>query len=108
MSNLTVNIPHQLGRAEARRRIQQHFGQIRQQHGNLFQKVDEHWDGDTLDFGVTAMGQSITGKLFVEDTAVRVEVALPWVLSMFGGPVKEALEQQGKKLLGGPKTAPPG
>lgn len=100
MANLTVSVPHQLTRAEAKRKVQECLAQLRTQYGSTVTRVEEHWNGDTLDFGFTVMGFTITGQAFVEDTAVRVEVALPWPAAMFAGDIKQRIEQEGKKLLG--------
>ena len=104
MSHLTASIPHQLTRAEAKRRIQDEVTKLRQQQHALFGNLRESWNGDTMDFSLVAMGQSITGHLHVEDQAVRLEVALPWLLSMLAGAMKPRIEQQGRQLLAGPKS----
>src|SRR4051812_25219311 len=85
MSNLTATVPHKLTRDEAKRRIQDQLGQLRQQQGQLLQNLQETWTGDRMDFSVAAMGQTVTGHLVVEDQAVQVEVALPWMLAMLAG-----------------------
>jgi putative polyhydroxyalkanoate system protein len=99
MPNLTISIPHQLSRAEAKRRIQEQVAQLRQQHGSMLGRVDERWEGDTLHFSVSPLGQTISGQAFVEDQAVRLEIALPWMLSMLAGSVKQTIEQRGHVLL---------
>jgi len=101
MSNLTVSIPHQLSRVEAKQRVEQLIDQFRQQYGNLG-KIERRWDGDTLHFTLTAAGMSHTGQAFVEDQAVRVEIPLPWPLAMLAGNLKKQIEQEGRKLLSGP------
>ena len=106
MPNLTASIPHQLGRAEAKRRIQDGLAQARQQHAALLGAVQETWTGDRLAFSVSAMGQTVTGHLDVDDQAVHVDVVLPLFLAMLSGTVKQAIEQQGRRLLTGPKPAP--
>jgi putative polyhydroxyalkanoate system protein len=100
MSNLTVNIPHQLTREEARRRIQDEIDQLRRQHAGLLSRLDDRWMGDRLDFTLVALGQTVTGHAIVEDTSVHLEVVLPWMLAMLAGPVKERIEHEGRNLLG--------
>lgn len=99
-NNLTLSIPHQLTRAEARRRIQEQLARLQQQYGGMLGRVEERWDGDTLHFAVSAAGQTVSGQAFVEDQAVRLEVVLPWMLAMLAGPVQQAIEKQGTALLG--------
>lgn len=99
MANLTMSIPHRLSREEVRSRIQQGISQVEAQHGNLVGPIEQTWTGDTLEFQVSPMGQSISGKAFVEDQAVRIEVALPWMLAALSGQIKQLVEQQGHILL---------
>jgi putative polyhydroxyalkanoate system protein len=103
MSNVTVSIPHQLTRAEAKLRIEYGVSKLHKQGGSPLSGLKESWTGDTMDFSGSAMGQTITGKLFVEDQTVRIEVALPAFLSMLADVIKPTIEQQGRQLLAGPK-----
>jgi hypothetical protein len=100
MENLTLSIPHQLSRAEARRRVQEQVAQLKSQHPALLGQLQETWREDTLEFSLTVMGVTISGHVYVEDRVVRVEVPLPWPLAMLAGGVKRQIEQQGRKLLG--------
>jgi len=99
MPDLTATIPHQLTRAEAKRRIQEQLGAMRQQHGNLLTNLQETWTGDSMAFSASALGQSISGHLTVDDQAVHLTVALPWLLRMVAETVKARIEQRGRLLL---------
>jgi putative polyhydroxyalkanoate system protein len=100
MPDITVTIPHQLTRAEAKRRIQEGLGQARHQLGSLLGTIQERWEGDNLDVKITAAGQVITGRAMVNDQDVYVTIALPWMLAMLAGTVRRGIEQQGRQLLG--------
>jgi hypothetical protein len=100
MPNLTMSIPHQLGRAEAKRRIQEQAAQAQQQYGNLLGQVNQRWTGDTLDFMVLAAGQSVTGQVTVEEQVVKVAIALPWMFALLASAVRQKVEHQGQLLLG--------
>ncbi|CAN5267528.1 polyhydroxyalkanoic acid system family protein [soil metagenome] len=95
---LTVSIPHQLGRAEARRRIDDGIGKFGQQFGDRAE-FTKAWSGDVLNFTVNAMGQSITGLLDVVDDAVHIKVDLPGLLSLMSGKIKDKLRREGERLL---------
>lgn len=99
MPDLTATIPHQLTRAEAKRRIQEQVGVVRQQYGAVLTNLQETWTGDAMAFSLSAMGQSISGSLTVDDQAVHLTVALPWLLRMLAETVKPSIEQQGRRLL---------
>ena len=63
---ITVNIPHQLGRAEARRRIENGFGKITHLlPGGIGGTSTERWDGDRLVFSVATVGQTVSGVVTV-------------------------------------------
>jgi putative polyhydroxyalkanoate system protein len=96
---VTVTIPHQLGRAEARRRIDEGFGQLAQHLGGAAGALSRNWDGDRLNFALQAMGQGVSGFVEVEDAAVRLEVLLPNVLALLAGKVKGRLQKEGQLLL---------
>jgi putative polyhydroxyalkanoate system protein len=99
MSNFTASIPHNLSRDEARRRLQDGIDRARHQHGFFLGGLTDRWDGDTMSFVLSAAGQSVSGQVFVEDHAVRLEATLPWMLAMLAGPLKRRIEQQGREAL---------
>ena len=96
---ITVSIPHALGRAVARRRIDVGFGDFSRHLGGSAGALTKSWTGDRLDFSLQAMGQAISGFLDVADDAVRVEVLLPGFLAMIAGKVKGTLQKEGQLLL---------
>lgn len=95
---VVVSIPHELGRAEARRRIDEGVGRLVGQFAAVGD-VQRAWDGDTLRFSVTTMGQAISGLIEVADRAVRLEVTLPGLLAMIAGKVRGRIEKEGQMLL---------
>lgn len=100
MPDMTASIPHQLTRAEAKRRIQEHIGLVRQQYASVMMNLQETWTDDAMTFSFSAMGQGISGRLNVDDQAVHVTVALPWLLRMIAETVRPKIEQQGRLALG--------
>ena len=96
---ITVNLPHQLGRAEARRRIEDGFAKIVNAVPGSDGNCSQRWDGDRLVFGITAMGQSVSGVITVLDAVVTMEIQLPGLLGMIAGGFKEKLQKAGQLLL---------
>lgn len=95
---LVVSIPHQLGRAEAVRRLK--AGLTRAASSVPVLKVDEErWDGDRMIFRVRALGQAAAGQVDVGDDHVRVEVTLPWLLQRFAELAQKTIKQRGNLLL---------
>lgn len=93
-----VDLPHQLGRTEARRRIEANVGKLA---GFIpgGATVTHEWQGDQLSLGITAMGQTVDARLDVEEKVVRVQVALPGLLGMMARPIEAALRSKGSELL---------
>jgi hypothetical protein len=96
---ITVCIPHQLGRAEARRRIEAGFAKVVRVLPGSGGACSESWDGDRLTFGVAAMGQTVAGVIDVGDAAVTIEIELPGVLGMVATGLKDRLQKVGHLLL---------
>ena len=96
---VTVTIPHQLGVAEARRRIDQGFADFARHLGNAPGAVECSWQGDTLAFSLTSFGQALSGRVLVAATQVTVELVLPGFLAMIANTVKGRLKREGQLLL---------
>ena len=95
---LVVNLPHKLGREEARRRIAGGIGKLKD-HIPGGGEVRSNWVGDRLNLTVTAMGQEVASHIDVEETRVRLEVLLPPLLGMFGDTIAGFLQRGGAALL---------
>jgi hypothetical protein len=96
---VTVSIAHQLGRAEARRRIERGFVKMIELLPGGGSGDSEQWDGDQLRFGVAAMGQTASGVVSVFDAKVTVEIELPGLLGIIAGGLKDRLQKVGQLLL---------
>lgn len=95
---VVVDIPHSLGREEARRRIADGIGKL---PGYLPKgaEVAPRWAGDRLDIVVTLGDARIEGRLDVRDAHVHVEFALPGMFGLLAGPITAALREKGGALL---------
>jgi hypothetical protein len=96
---LIVTIPHQLGRAEARRRIETGFGKMLHALPGGTGHCSERWEGDRLVFSVAALAQTIAGVIDVGDAAVTMEIQLPGVLGLLASGLKDRLQKAGQLLL---------
>lgn len=95
---VTVTIPHELGRPEARRRVEAGFDDLSRHLGGLG-AVSKTWEGDRLNFAFAAMGQAVSGSVDVADHGIRLEVLLPNLLAMMAGKLKGRLQKEGQLLL---------
>jgi putative polyhydroxyalkanoate system protein len=95
---IEVDLPHSLGKDEARRRIANNIHRL-QEHIPGGAQVESGWSGDQLNLRVQALGDSVQSTIDVEDTRVRVRVLLPGMLGMFSGLIQAGLQQKGSVLL---------
>jgi len=101
---VVVTIPHALGKAEAKRRLQAGFHNVRTNVGESFVVLKDAWSGEHLDFQASLLGQTTKGKVDVADDHVRLEVQLPWVLAILANKAKALVEKQGRLMLEKPTT----
>lgn len=102
---VSITVSHELGREAALARLRNGVDMIRDRLGLVkMQLVEEDWQGDTLQFGVAALGYTVRGRLEVEETLVRVEMMLPWMLAVFAEKLKLGVQKQGQILLEKPRA----
>jgi len=90
MPQLSMQIPHTLGREEATRRIQEQLPKVR---GRLTD-LDEQWQEHTLTFHFKAMGFKVDGTLAVADTTADINVDLPMAAMMVKGMIEQRVRQE--------------
>jgi putative polyhydroxyalkanoate system protein len=95
---IEVDLPHNLGKDEARRRIANNIHKL-QEHIPGGAKVESGWTGDQLNLRVQALGDSIDSAIQVEESKVRVKVLLPGILGMFSSLIQGTLQKKGSMLL---------
>ncbi len=100
---IQVDLPHNLGREEAQRRI---AANIHKLQGFIpgGAQVTSQWSGSRLDMVVAAMGQQIDTRIEVEDRHVRCHMQLPGMLGMLAKPLEAMLRHKGGELLLEDKT----
>jgi hypothetical protein len=82
---ITLEIPHKLGLAGARARVEGGVG-----------KIVEMVPGATT---VAALGQRVASRLTVGDAKVRAEIDLPIFLRLFADKIKAKLAKEAPKML---------
>lgn len=93
-----VDIPHKLGKAAARTRVEAGFRQIADliPGGSVTQ---HHWDGDSLTFMVEALAQRIASRLDIFEDKVHATVDLPPLMALFAEPLRAKLAKEGTVML---------
>ena len=95
---ITFDIPHKLGRAQARARIEKGSGQLAGiVPGGTVKAL--HWEGDTLSFRIDALGQRVATQIEVFDDHVHATVDLPPMLALIAQTLRAKLLSATTKLL---------
>jgi hypothetical protein len=95
---ISVDLPHNLGAEEARRRIANGVGSLKD-HIPGAADVRSAWNGDKLGLQVAALGQELDAQIDVHETFVRLEVVLPPALAFFGKAIEAGLRRGGALML---------
>jgi hypothetical protein len=96
---IDVDLPHKLGRDEARRRLANNIHKLQDHIPGGASHVDSSWVGDRLNLTVHAMGQAVEAEIDVEETKVHCRIQLPGMLSLFAAPIEAMLKAKGSDLL---------
>ena len=96
---LVVSVPHSLGKEEAVRRLKSGLATAQSQFRQFFTVQEEIWSGDRLAFRVATLGQTASGTLDVAEDHVRLEIVLPWLLSMAARQIQRVVNAQGTIML---------
>jgi hypothetical protein len=99
MPKVNVTIPHQLGTAEAKTRIQGALAEAMGRYGDKVSNLQERWEGDRGEFSGKAMGFNLSGTVTVRPDAVEIRGDLPLAAAMFKGQIEAAIRERGSKLL---------
>jgi hypothetical protein len=99
---MDIDIPHSLGKDEAKRRIEHGLPKV-EQHIPGGGTVTAAWPSDyRLDMTITAMAQIIPVVLTIEEDRVRGAVSVPMLMKMMSGPISEFVKTSVQKVLAKP------
>lgn len=99
MASLEMNIPHQLPKDEALKRVQGLLQQIKSQHSDKISNLHEEWSGNIGKFNFSALGFGVSGVLTVNESNVELAGDLPMAAMFFKGKIKSVIEEEAGKLL---------
>ncbi len=99
MSNLTVEVSHQLTKEEALARIKNLLVNLKEEQKEIVSDVKEEWSGDEGNFSFAAKGFELSGDIKVNDNNVVINAQLPFAVALFKGAIQNIIEQRAKALL---------
>ena len=99
MSKLDINIPHELPKEEALKRIKNLLANLQQEQKDNIKGVKEDWTENEGKFSFNAKGFDVAGKITVEDDQVNVNSDLPFMLSFFKDAIAKVIRDKAGSLL---------
>jgi hypothetical protein len=99
MSDLNLNIPHNLSSEEALTRIKKLLTNLREEHKDLIDGAQEEWEGNSGKFGFSVKGFDLGGVIEVNPSSVDINAKLPFAVSLFKGKIAQVITDKAKELL---------
>jgi putative polyhydroxyalkanoate system protein len=96
---ISITLPHDLGTAEAKRRVQDQLDRLRKEYVDKIGQSQVNWTGDQAKVDVSALGQAASATIDVLPDTLRVEVELPWVLAALSSKVQSFLTANASDAL---------
>jgi hypothetical protein len=93
------NIPHKTSKLMALKKVRDALNAARPQLKGQATIEKEDWEGETLHFGATVQGKSITGTLVVTDTEFVIDAKLPLMWRLFEGRIEKMIAEQVKQMI---------
>jgi hypothetical protein len=95
-----IDIPHNLGRDEAKRRMAAGIGKLASHIPGGAATVTSSWPSDDrLALTVATMGVEVPCTVDAEDSRLRVTLHLTGMLSLMAGPISAIVQKQGERLV---------
>ena len=88
---MRVVYSHQLGKEEARARLERIIPEMLAQYGHQVLELEYTWSGETMRYSFRAAGRNISGTLTMNESEVVLEMELPFMARPFEGSIKRRI-----------------
>lgn len=95
---VSVTVPHKLGIAEARNRMDSGIHKLGESVPGATVS-GKRWEGDALLFTISMLGQQVSSRLEVRESEVFGTFDLPPLLAMFADKIRSGIEKGAPKML---------
>lgn len=100
MPSFSTTVDHNLGKAEAKERLNSLLDNVRQKYGDQIGGLEQSWTADdTLSYVLTTYGFRISGTLVVHEDRVDLAGDLPFAAMMFKGKIESSIRAELEKAL---------
>jgi hypothetical protein len=98
MPQIKVTLDHELGKQEARQRVDRWLRNAGS--SDLLSPLTYDWiDKSTATFELVVKKARVNGEIVVQAASIAVTVQLPWMLAVFARPIKKQIRQQAERVL---------
>nr|WP_299597350.1 polyhydroxyalkanoic acid system family protein [Sphingomonas bacterium] len=105
---MQIDLPHRLGRVEAKRRMQARIGDLAGYMPGGVAEVHSAWPEEyRMALDVAAMGQKVVARIEVEERIVRLNLELPMMLRFASSAIEAVIQRKGSELLLGEPAPEP-
>ena len=99
MPSYKVTVPHALGQATARQRVDGFLESVQRDLPAHVSDVSGVWEGNQLSYRLSVSGLGISGTLVVEQAHVEVTGPLPLAAVLFRGQIERTIRDDLTRLL---------
>ena len=99
MPSLDFAIPHKLTQDEALKRIKQLLTDVKRDHGDMIENLQENWEDNKGSFSFSAKGYEISGELIVQPDSIDIHSKVPFALTLVKGMITSMISQKANELL---------
>jgi len=97
---MRVTLPHEIGRDEVKRRLNEHAHEIADYFPGGLANVSTDWADDyTMHLNIAVVGQSVDGAIEAYDDHVVIDIDVPRALSFLRGTIESSLKKEASRLL---------
>ena len=99
MPKFQLEVPHELGAAEAKSRLERFIEMLQGKFQEKVSDLSQGWTGNTLNFGFKTFGIKINGAIDVQENALKVDGDIPFAAMMFKGKIESEIREQLGRLI---------
>jgi Protein of unknown function (DUF2934)/Putative polyhydroxyalkanoic acid system protein (PHA_gran_rgn) len=105
LASTSITIGHQLGKAEAARRINAEVDRIAVMLKAFVEIARAQWHDDAVSVSTKALGFTVASMITVSDKTVTIDGDLPFVLLPLKSAILKFVVERGERLLAGEDAA---
>ena len=95
MKPLEVKVPHNLDRADVRRRLDEAAARAQSDHAGTVSQLQTTWEGNDRGLVlVVVKGMKFNGEIEVRTHELVAKLQVPMLVSLFSGKIRAGIEEQ--------------